>query len=82
MKFAWIVLIISGLTDALIVIVNGLTSAMVSTSAVAMPSRPVILINILFGVAALARTVQQALKATPETSAALKGDASTFAKTP
>ncbi len=73
MKKAWIVLIISALTDAFLLVAGGVTSAMAATGVISMPSKPVVLINLLFGWMAFARTIQQALKATPETSAALMG---------
>lgn len=87
MKFAWAILLISGITDFIIVAVPTVISAMVSTGTVSMPSKATVLLACLFGLVALARTVQGALKATPETSAALRGDASvvsttTVAKTP
>lgn len=76
MKTSWAILIISALTDCLIVVVNGLTSAMMATGVAAIPNRAVIMVNVLLGLAALARTIQQALKATPDTSAALRGQPS------
>lgn len=87
MRYAWIVLVISALTDFGIVVSAGIVSAMMATGSTVMPSRPVVLLNILLGAGAFLRTVQQALKSTPETAAALKGDASvvstsTVSKTP
>lgn len=43
----------------------------------ASPSKGVIMVALVSGLVSAARTIQQALKNTPETSAALKGDAST-----
>ncbi len=76
MKRAWIVLLISAMTDALLLVTGGVSSAMAATGVVSMPSKPVVVINLLFGAAAFFRTIQQALKATPETSAALTGGTS------
>lgn len=87
MKIAWVILLISAFTDFIIVAVPTVISAMVSTGTVSMPSKATVLLACLFGLVALARTVQGALKATPETSAALKGSVSivstsTIEKTP
>lgn len=62
-------------------------AAMVATGAATIPSRAVLLLSLLGGLVSMSRTIQQALKSTPETSAALKGDASvvttsTLTKTP
>jgi len=86
-KIAWLVLVISAMTDFVITAATALTSAMVAMGNAEMPSRAVILLALLGGLVAFSRTVQQALKATPETSAALKGDPSivrtaTIATTP
>lgn len=87
MKTAWTVLIISAFTDFIITAGTALMTAMVSMGTTEMPSSPVILITVVGGVVQAARTIQQALKSTPETSAALKGSPSTvstttFEKTP
>lgn len=87
MKTAWVVLLISALTDCVINFGTALGSAMVATGSTQLPNKAVLLLCSLGGVVAAARTVQQALKSTPETSAALKGDqsivaTSTVVKTP
>lgn len=87
MKSAWIILIISAFTDFIINAGTSLMAAMVATGSASIPSRAVLLLAILGGVVSMSRTIQQALKATPETAAALKGDVSvvatqTITKTP
>lgn len=87
MKIAWTILLISALTDLIVTTATALTSAMVATGKAEMPNKAVLFLALLGGVVAAARTIQQALKATPETAAALKGDASvvstmTTTKTP
>lgn len=87
MKIAWTVLLISSMTDFVITLGTGLTTAMLATGAAAMPTKAVWLVCVLAGSVQAARTIQQALKATPETAAALKGDVSrvettTVVKTP
>lgn len=73
MKQAWIVLLVSAFTDFIINAGTALTSAMVATGNAAMPSKAVVILALIGGLVAFSRTVQQALKATPETTAALKG---------
>jgi len=73
MKNAWFVLIISALTDFVITGATAVTSAMVSTGSANFPSNAVIMLAVLGGLVSAARTIQQALKATPETTMALKG---------
>lgn len=87
MKVAWVILLISAGTDFIITVATALTSAMVAMGTAEFPSKPVLLLAGLGGLVAMSRTIQQALKATPETSAALKGDTSvvstsTVIKTP
>lgn len=74
MKIAWLVLIISAFTDLVITGGTALGTAMVATGTAQIPSTPVILLAFLGGLVSAARTVQQALKATPETQAALRGE--------
>lgn len=81
MKTAWTVLIISALTDMIINIGTSLAAAMVATGSATMPSDAVILLSVIGGLVAAARTIQQALKATPETQAALRGDVSVVSTT-
>lgn len=87
MKIAWVIVIVSALTDFVITLATGLTAAMLATGSATMPNKATWLICVLGGAVQGARTVQQALKATPETSAALRGDESvvetkTVVKTP
>lgn len=87
MKTAWIVLMISAVTDFIITAGTGLTTAMVATGSTSMPNKATVLLMLIGGLIAMARTIQQALKTTPETSAALRGDqsvvsTSTVSKTP
>jgi ribosomal protein L10 len=74
MKLAWLTLIITALTDGIITAGTALTTAMVSSGAAALPGKAVVLVALLGGLVAMARTVQQALKATPEQTKALKGE--------
>ncbi len=73
MKIAWLVLIISAFTDFIITTGTAITSAMVGTMSAQLPNKGVMLLAITGGVVSAARTIQQALKSTPETTAALKG---------
>ncbi len=73
MKIAWLVLIISAFTDFVITAATAVTSSMVATSSADFPSKAVVLLAVLGGLVSAARTIQQALKQTPETTAALKG---------
>lgn len=87
MKIAWLIVTVSALTDFVITVATGIMAVMQATGATEMPSRSTWLVCVLGGSVQAARTVQQALKATPETSAALRGDASvvettTVVKTP
>ncbi len=76
-KIAWVVLLVSALTD--FIITSGTGVMTVLTAVVIDPTvkdsiRPVIFIApVVGGVVAAARTIQQALKATPATLAALNG---------
>jgi hypothetical protein len=74
MKVAWLVLLISAFTDFVITAGSGLTAAMVAKGEPAMPSEAVWLITAVAGIVSAARTIQQALKATPETIQSLKGN--------
>ncbi len=66
-------LIISAFTDFVITAATAVTSAMVSTGSADFPSKAVTLLAVLGGLVSAARTIQQALKQTPETTEALKG---------
>lgn len=76
MKIAWVVLLISALTDFIINAGTALGSAMVATGSAAFPSQAVVLLAFLGGLVAASRTIQQALRSTPETASVLKGDQS------
>lgn len=87
MKIAWTILIISALTDFLITVGTSLSTAMVATGSAAMPNKAVVMLSLIGGIVAAARTIQQTLKTTPDTHAALRGDVSvvtseTISKTP
>ncbi len=87
MRMAWVILIVSALTDFVINAGTALTAAMLASGVAQIPNKAVILVVVIGGIVSMARTIQQALKATPETSAALKGDTSvvttsTIEKTP
>jgi hypothetical protein len=79
MKIAWLVLIVSALTDGTLAAVTGIATLL--TTVAVNPSGQVEIHWIIFlapllgGVAVALRTVQQALKANPVDSAALKGQA-------
>lgn len=73
MKTAWSVLLVSALTDFLILTGTSLSAAMVATGTAAMPNKAVVMLSLIGGVMAFSRTIQQALKTTPETHAALTG---------
>lgn len=73
MKSAWLILLISAFTDF---IINSGT-AYVAVSGTGIPlTRQQIIIILVGATISFARTIQQALKASPETSAALKGSLS------
>lgn len=73
MKVAWTVLIISAFTDFVITGGGMLMSSLVTMATPDWPPRYVFLMSFIGGFIAAARTVQQALKLTPEAQAALKG---------
>ena len=73
MKTAWAVLIISALTDFVISTGTALSAAMVATGEARLPADAVIVLSLVGGVVAAARTIQQALKATPQSVNELKG---------
>ena len=66
MATAWTVLTISAITDFVISWGGAIMAAMVATGSAEMPSRAVMLLAVITGLVAAARTVQQALKATPQ----------------
>lgn len=59
------VLIVSALTDFIIVAATGVTTAMVATGAQDMPSKATVFISVLGGLVSFARTIQQALRPKP-----------------
>ena len=73
MKIAWLILLISAFTDFVITAGTALTTAMVAQGTAQMPSAAILLLAVIGGLVSGARTVQQALKATPEQTAALRG---------
>ena len=73
MKSEWVALVISALTDFIISAGTALTSAMVATGEAHVPSEAVLILALVGGLVAGARTIQQALKSTPEGIARLKG---------
>lgn len=73
MKIAWLILSISALTDFVITAATALNTAMIATGSAQWPSKAVVLLAILGGLVSAGRTIQQALKATPEQTAALRG---------
>lgn len=73
MKIAWAVLLISALTDGIIASGTGLMTAMTATETAQIPNAVSLWVAGLGGVVAFARTVQQALKATPANTAQLTG---------
>ncbi len=74
MKIAWFVLLVSAFTDFMITVATALTTAMVAMGPAELPGKPVLVLALLGGLASAGRTIQQALKATPESTAVLKGD--------
>src|SRR5262245_48447314 len=62
MKIAWTVLLITAFTDFIIASGTGLTTAMVESRTVGLPSANAIILSIVGGLVVAARTVQQALK--------------------
>lgn len=73
MKAAWFILIVSALTDFFIT-AGTAWNAVVSAHVVI--TRDTVITVLVGGLISFSRTIQQALKATPEHTAALKGDIS------
>ncbi len=71
MKSAWAILLISGLTDFIISFGNALVAAMVEGKTGELPGAPSLLIASLGALVALARTIQQGLKASVPNAAQL-----------
>ena len=74
MKSEWAVLIISAFTDFVISAGTSLTAAMVATGEAHIPNEAVLMLSMLGGMVAAARTIQPALKAAPNSAAKLKGE--------
>ncbi len=73
MRFEWAILMVSALTDFVISAGTGLTAAMLATGEAHIPNEAVLLLSMVGGLVAAARTIQQALKAAPDSAAKLKG---------
>ena len=80
MKVQWTILIITALTDLIISSGGALSAAMLATGSATMPNNAAILFALVSGLVIAARTVQQALKATPDTIANLTGQPQLAAK--
>lgn len=76
MRYAWIILLISAITDFGISAIPIVLAAMMATGMAAIPSRAIVILALLTGGLSGLRTIQGALKTTPETAAALKGEVS------
>lgn len=63
-KTQWLIIGISAFTDSVISGASALTAAMVAGDMVQMPNRAVVVIALLGGLVAFARTIQQALRST------------------
>lgn len=70
-RIAWVTLLLSAFTDS--VITAGTALMAVMTDSGSMPNQVSIVVIVAGGIVAMARTINQALKATPENTAALKG---------
>lgn len=73
MKIAWLILAITAFTDFVIAFGTGLLVGNAATGAT-YPSGPTMVYSAIGALVVSSRTVQQALKATPEQTAALKGE--------
>lgn len=74
MKIAWIILLISALTDFVINTGTSLMAAMVATGSATVPTRAVLILAFVGGLVQMSRTIQQALKATQSGAEALLGE--------
>ncbi len=72
-KIAWFNLLVSAFTDFGITVATSLVTVMVAMGDAQLPSKAAIVVALLGAFASALRTVQQALKSTPEVTAALKG---------
>ncbi len=62
MNKAWVILFVSAATDFIIAAGTALTAAMVAKGDAMLPSYPVLILSIVGGLIAFARTVQQSLR--------------------
>ena len=74
MKTEWAILLISAITDFIISTGTALSAAMVATGEARLPNDAVLVLALVGGLVAAARTIQQTLKATPESIEKLKGN--------
>jgi hypothetical protein len=74
MKSQWTILLVSAFTDFIISFGTAVMAGMVGNGAAVIPPPAVLILAGVGGLVAFGRTVQQALKATPQASAELKGD--------
>lgn len=61
MKIAWLILLVSAMTDFVITAGTSMGTAMVATGSAQFPSHAVILLSTLGGAVSAARTIQQKL---------------------
>lgn len=73
MNGAWAIVLISALTDFIITGGTALTTAMVAAEGTQLPSIAVLIVSGIGGLVAFARSVQGALKASSEVTAAVAG---------
>jgi len=71
MKTAWTILAVSAFTDFIISFGTALSAAMLAADKAQIPDWPALIIALIGGAVASARTIQQALKASVETKAAI-----------
>lgn len=63
MKTAWFILLISAFTDFVIVAGTSLTTAMLASGKAEIPTPAILIVVMVGGLIAMARTIQQAIKA-------------------
>lgn len=62
MNKQWIIIVVSAFTDFIIAAGTALTAAMVAKGDAMLPSYPVLILSVIGGLIAFARTVQQVLR--------------------
>lgn len=72
MKTAWVILIVSALTDAIVTFATALNAAMMASGVAELPSDAVLMLTGVGSLVAFARTIQQGLKAGNDAN--LKGE--------